>query len=107
MAAHHGLVLVSVLAALLGAAACSETPTGPATPTSRSYAPLDVRCWIEGTLLCSVNRFRDGDLTDKAEWFATGPPRAAGRFPRYLHDRAALPDEQAVVVSILSSWNEL
>lgn len=92
MAARHGLVLVSVLAALLSAAACSEeTPTSPALPTSRSYAPLDVRCWIEGTLLCSVNRFGDGDLTDKAEWFATDLPWGTTADPSVTFSRPGVP----------------
>ncbi len=89
MTARHGPALVSVLAALLGTAACSDTPNSPtpATSTARGYAPLDVRCWIEGTLLCSLNRFGDGDLTDKAEWFATDlpwgtTPDPSVRFPR-------------------------
>lgn len=91
MAARHGLALVSVLAALLGAGGCSETPTSPAPPTSRSYAPLDVRCWIEGTLLCSVNRFGDGDLTGKAEWFATDLPWGTTPDPSVTFSRPGVP----------------
>ena len=75
MPARHGLFLVSVFAALLGVAACSDTPTSPQAPIGRgSYAPLDVRCWMEAELVCNVHRFGDGDLTANAEWFATELP---------------------------------
>ena len=75
MPARHGLFRVSVFAALLGVAACSDTPTSPQAPIGRgSYAPLDVRCWMEAELLCNVHRFGDGDLTANAEWFATELP---------------------------------
>lgn len=93
MAARHGLTLVSVCAALLAVGACSETPTSPEAPsTGRSnYAPLDVRCWIEGSLLCSVNRFGEGDLTDKAQWFATDLPWGTTPDPAVTFTRAGVP----------------
>ena len=67
------LAIVGCLVATAGMAACGETPTSPATPgTARNtFAPLDVRCWLEAELLCSVHRFGEGDLTARAEWYAT------------------------------------
>lgn len=67
------LAVVGCVVTAVGMAACSGTPTSPASPgTARnSFAPLDVRCWMEAELLCSVNRFGEGDLTARAEWYAT------------------------------------
>jgi hypothetical protein len=51
--------------------ACQQ-PETPTQPTGKpQYVPLSVRCGVEPSLRCTVQRFGEGDLTAMAEWFAT------------------------------------
>lgn len=91
MAARHGLTLVTVLAAL-GAAACRETPTSPGPSTGRgNYAPLEVHCLTAPELACLVRRFGGGDLTARAEWYATDQPGGTTTDPAVTFPRPGVP----------------
>lgn len=86
------LALVGWMVVALAAGACGGTPTGPGPSAPRtSYAPLDVRCWIEAELLCSVHRFGEGDLTARAEWFATDVIWGTVAFPGVTFPRPGVP----------------
>lgn len=92
MSARHGWALVSLFGAVIGIAACSETPTSPQAPVGRgSYAPLQVQCTMEAELLCSVFRFGEGDLTAGAEWYATGLPWGTVPEPGVSFPRPGVP----------------
>jgi hypothetical protein len=63
--------LVALCGVALSLSACQEAAEGPTQPTGKpQYIPLEVRCSSGASLSCSVQRFGDGDLTARAEWFA-------------------------------------
>ncbi len=83
----RALVWLALATAVAIASACenAEPPTRPSAAKPQ-YVPLDVRCTADAALRCTVQRFGEGDLTARAEWFATdvmwvGGVDARVRFP--------------------------
>jgi len=62
--------------------ACQQAET-PTRPTGKpQYIPLDVRCTADAALRCTVQRFGEGDLTARADWYASDVIWAATVDPR-------------------------
>lgn len=83
--------LVAACAVVLGLSGCQDAAT-PTQPTGKpQYIPLEVRCSSGGALSCTVQRFGEGDLTARVEWFATDVAWGTTADPRVTFPVAGVP----------------